>query len=53
MNGSLVRYKSFNGQPGDNRIEFSDLGGLQPGVYMVRIIRLDSVTEQKLIKAKQ
>jgi hypothetical protein len=53
MNGSLVRYKSFNGQPGDNRIEFTDLGNLQAGVYMVRIIKLDSVTEQKIIKAKQ
>jgi hypothetical protein len=53
MNGSLVRYKSFNGQPGDNRIEFADLGNLQAGVYMVRIIRLDSVTEQKIIKARQ
>jgi hypothetical protein len=53
MNGSLVRYKSFNGQAGDNRIEFTDLGNLQAGVYMVRIIRLNSVTEQKLIKTKQ
>ena len=53
MNGSLIRYKSFNGLPGDNRIEFADLGNLQAGVYMVRIIRLDSVTEQRIIKARQ
>jgi hypothetical protein len=53
MNGSLIRYKSVNGLAGENRIEFNDLGNLQAGMYMVRLIRLDSVVEQKIIKAKQ
>jgi hypothetical protein len=52
MSGSLVRYKSINGLQGENSIEFNDLGNLQAGVYMVRIIKLNSVVEQRIIKSK-
>lgn len=52
MNGNLVRYKSVNGQPGENRIELSDLGNLQAGVYLLRIIKPDSVIEQRVVKSK-
>jgi plastocyanin len=51
MSGRLIRYKSVPGVSGANKIEFDDLGGLQPGMYMVRIITIDSITERKLIKA--
>lgn len=51
MNGGLIRYKSLMGIAGTNDLEFNDIGNLQSGVYLVRIIRTEAVIEQKIIKA--
>ena len=51
MSGRLIRYKSIAGVRGINKFEFNDIGSLQPGLYMVRVIRMDSVIEQKIIKS--
>ena len=50
MSGRLLRYKSLLGVPGTNKIEFDDVGNLQRGIYMVRIVRGYSVTEKKIVK---
>lgn len=50
MSGKLIRYKSVNGVAGANKIELADLAGLQPGVYMIRIVTANSITEKKLLK---
>lgn len=50
MNGRLLRYKSVTGRPGSNQIEFDDVGNIQPGIYMVRIVRGYSVVEKKIVK---
>ena len=50
MNGRLLRYKSVAGKAGNNKIEFDDVGSLQPGIYMVRIVRGHSITEKKIVK---
>ena len=53
MNGRLLRYKSIAGIAGNNKIEFDDLGTLQNGMYMVRIVKGNSVIEKKIIKGAQ
>lgn len=51
ISGRLLRYKSVAGKAGNNKIEFDDVGSLQPGIYMVRIVRGYSVTEKKVIRS--
>jgi hypothetical protein len=53
INGRLIRYKSIAGSTGNNKIEFDDVGNLQPGIYMVRIVRQDSIIEKKIVKGNQ
>jgi hypothetical protein len=53
LSGKLIRYKSIAGAPGNNKIEFDDVGNLQPGIYMVRIVRADSIIEKKIVKGNQ
>lgn len=53
ISGRLIRYKSITGIAGINKLEFNDIGSLQPGLYMVRVIRMESVIEQKLIKSSR
>lgn len=53
MSGRLIRYKSSMGVVGDNKLEFADMGNLKPGIYMVRIVRSDTVIEKKIVKGGQ
>jgi hypothetical protein len=53
MSGKLIRYKSIAGITGNNKVEFDDVGNLQPGIYMVRIVRADSIIEKKIVKGNQ
>lgn len=53
MSGRLIRYKSTMGVVGNNKIEFDDVGGLKPGMYMIRIVRSDTVIEKKIVKGNQ
>jgi trimeric autotransporter adhesin len=53
VNGRLLRYKSIMGIAGNNKIEFDDVGNLQPGIYMVRIVRGNSIIEKKIVKGNQ
>src|SRR5215203_1535130 len=50
MSGRLIRYKSTMGVVGNNKLEFDDVGSLKPGIYMVRIVRSDTVVEKKVVK---
>ncbi len=50
MSGRLLRYKSVSGMPGNNKIGFDDVGSLEKGIYMVRIVRGYSVVEKKIVK---
>ena len=53
MSGKLIRYKSIAGITGNNKIEFDDVGSLRPGIYMIRIVRADSIIEKKIVKGNQ
>lgn len=53
MSGRLIRYKSTMGIVGNNKLEFDDVGSLKPGIYMVRIVRADTVVEKKVVKGNQ
>jgi hypothetical protein len=53
MSGKLIRYKSVSGITGNNKVEFDDVGNLPPGIYMVRIVRGDSIIEKKIVKGNQ
>ena len=53
MSGRLIRYKSTMGVVGNNKLEFDDVGSLKPGIYMVRIVRSDTVVEKKVVKGNQ
>ena len=53
MSGRLIRYKSSMGVVGNNKLEFDDVGSLKPGIYMVRIVRSDTVVEKKIVKGNQ
>ena len=53
MSGRLMRYKSTMGVVGNNKLEFDDVGSLKPGIYMVRIVRSDTVVEKKVVKGNQ
>ena len=50
MSGRLLRYKSLSGIIGTNKIEFDDVGSLQKGIYMVRIVRSHAIIEKKIVK---
>ena len=50
MSGRLLRYNSLAGIPGINKVEFDDLGNLRAGIYMVRIVKGNSVIEKKIVK---
>jgi hypothetical protein len=50
MSGRLLRYKSLAGIPGINKVEFDDLGNLRAGIYMVRIVKGNSVIEKRIVK---
>ena len=53
MSGKLIRYKSVSGITGNNKVEFDDVGSLPPGIYMVRIVKGDSIVEKKILKGNQ
>ena len=53
MSGKLIRYKSIPGITGNNKVEFDDVGSLRQGIYMIRIVRTESIIEKKIVKGNQ
>ena len=48
--GKLIMSKINNLKRGNNNIQLNDFGNLTLGVYILKIIREDGITTQKLIK---